>query len=120
MRELTERAYFVLCRSLGRLLRSARYSTARIGDHGGKTHVRKSRVFYAPLLVWMSGPLMRLLDSGVAVLSQREWEERERRIYRSLYAASIRVAEKIGERLERTDSMNGSDVLVYGVRRQRS
>jgi RimJ/RimL family protein N-acetyltransferase len=35
-------------------------------------------------------------------------------------APSIRVAEKIGERLERTDSMNGGNVLVYGVRRKRS
>ncbi len=32
-------------------------------------------------------------------------------------APSIRVAEKIGERFERHDSMNGSEVLVYGVRR---
>ena len=32
-------------------------------------------------------------------------------------APSIRVAEKIGERLERNDSMNGADVLIYGVRR---
>jgi hypothetical protein len=91
VRELTERAYFFLCRRLGRLLRSARYSKARVGDHEGETHVRKSRLFYAPLLVWMGGPLMRLLDSGVTVLSQREWEERERRIYGSLYAASIRI-----------------------------
>lgn len=33
-------------------------------------------------------------------------------------AASIRVAEKIGERFERKDSMNGADVLIYGVRRK--
>lgn len=31
--------------------------------------------------------------------------------------ASIRVAEKIGERLERRDSMNGAEVLIYGIRR---
>lgn len=31
---------------------------------------------------------------------------------------SIRVAEKIGERFERNDSMNGADVLIYGIRRR--
>ncbi len=53
--------------------------------------MRKSRVFYAPLLIWMSGPLVRLLDTGVRVLPQRDWEERERMIYRSLYSTSIRI-----------------------------
>ena len=46
---------------------------------------------YAPLLVWMGGPLARLLDTGVRVLPQRDWEERERRLYRTLYGASIRI-----------------------------
>ena len=53
--------------------------------------VRKHRRFYAPLLIWMSDLLVRILDAGVRVLQQREWEERECRIYRSLYGASIRV-----------------------------
>lgn len=33
---------------------------------------------------------------------------------------SIRVAEKIGQSLERTDQLNGARVLIYGVRRGRS
>jgi tRNA A-37 threonylcarbamoyl transferase component Bud32 len=91
VRELAVRAYFVLCLALGRLLRSAKYSTARIVHQDGERHVRKHRLFYAPLLVWMVGPLVRILDIGVRVLPQRDWEERERRIYRSLRGTSIRV-----------------------------
>ena len=91
MRELTERGYFLLCLALGWLLRSARYSKARAVYQDGERQVRKSRVFYAPLLIWMSGPLVRLLDTGVRVLPQRDWEERERMIYRSLYSTSIRI-----------------------------
>ena len=91
MRELAERAYFVLCLTLGRLLRSARYSKASIVSQPGKVQVRKHRSFYAPLLIWMSGPLVRILDAGVRVLPQREWEERERQIYRTLYGAAIRI-----------------------------
>lgn len=89
MRELTARAYFVLCLAAGRLLRSARYATARIVHQGAV--VRKHRRFYAPLLIWMGGLLLRLLNTGVRVLPQREWEERERRIYQSLRGTSIRV-----------------------------
>jgi hypothetical protein len=97
---LAERTYFVLCLALGQLLRSGRYSKARIvgdngdsGDNGenGEHHVRKHRLFYAPLLVWLGDPLVRLLDTGVRVLSQRDWEERERSIYRRLYDTSIRI-----------------------------
>lgn len=91
MRELAERACFLLCLALGRLLRSARYSKARIVNQDGELQVRKYRSFYAPLLVWMGGPLNVLLDTGVRVLPQREWEERERRIYRSLRGTSIRI-----------------------------
>lgn len=80
-------AYFVLCRALGWLLRSVRYSKTCIVER----HVRKRRVFYAPLLVAMGQPLMRILDSGVRVLPQREWEERERQVYRSLWNTSIRI-----------------------------
>jgi tRNA A-37 threonylcarbamoyl transferase component Bud32 len=91
VRELAARAYFVLCLAVGRLLRSAKYSTARIVHQDGERQVRKHRLFYAPLLVWMGGPLVRLLNTGVRVLPQRDWEERERRIYRSLRGTSIRV-----------------------------
>jgi len=85
------RAYFLVCLALGRLLRSARYSKVRIVDQDGERQVRKRRAFFAPLLVWMSSPLLRLLDTGVRVLPQREWEERERQTYRSLYSHSIRI-----------------------------
>jgi hypothetical protein len=91
LRELLERAYFHLCLALGRLLRSTRYSKTRIVDEDGERVVRKHRRLYAPLLVWMGEPLVRVLDTGVRVLPQRDWEERERQIYRSLHAASIRI-----------------------------
>ena len=91
MRELWERAYFGLCLALGRLLRSGRYSEARIVYRDGERQVRKRRLFHAPVLVWMGGPLSRILDTGVRVLPQREWEERERRVHRRLRGTSIRV-----------------------------
>ena len=91
MRELAERAYFGLCLALGRLLRSGRYSKARIVSQDGELQVRKYRLFYAPLLVWLGGPLVRILDTGLRVLPQRDWEERERLIYRSLRGTSIRL-----------------------------
>jgi hypothetical protein len=53
--------------------------------------VRKYRFFFAPLLVWFGGPLLEILDTGVRVLPQRDWEERERQIYRSLRGTSIRI-----------------------------
>ena len=53
--------------------------------------MRKHRRGYAPLLVWMGGPLVRILDTGVRVLPQRDWEERERLIYRNLRGQSIRI-----------------------------
>ncbi len=90
MRELAERAYFLLCLALGWLLRFGRYSKAQIVSQDGALHVRKYRLFYAPLLVWMGGPLVRILDTGVRVLPQRDWEERERLVYRSLHGTSIR------------------------------
>jgi RimJ/RimL family protein N-acetyltransferase len=31
--------------------------------------------------------------------------------------ASVRVAEKIGERFERADTLNGASVHIYGIRR---
>ena len=91
MRELVDGAYFLLCRALGRLLRSARYSKARIVQQGDVCQVRKHRVVYAPVLLGLGGLLIRILDTGVRILPQREWEERERSIYRSLYDASIRT-----------------------------
>jgi hypothetical protein len=83
------RAYFFVCRVLGRLLRSGRYAKARIVDQDGQRQVRKYRLFYAPVLVRIGGLLMRLLDTGVRVLPQREWEDREQEVYRALYGASI-------------------------------
>lgn len=91
MRELAERSYFVLCLALGWLLRSARYSKAQIVDQDGEPRVRKHRVFYAPLLVWLGNPLMKILNTGVRILPQRDWEERERLVYRSLRGASILI-----------------------------
>lgn len=88
---LAARAYFLVCLALGRLLRSARYSKARIACDGGAPAIRKHRFFYAPVLVWMGGPLVGILDTGVRVLPRRDWEERERRIYRSLHGTSIRI-----------------------------
>ena len=86
-----DRAYFFLCRALGWLLRSARYSRARIIDQGGERKVQKSRSFYAPLLIWTGALLVRILDTGVQVLAQRDWEERERLIHRSLRGTSIQT-----------------------------
>ena len=89
--DLGARAYFHVCRSLGWLLRSARYSTARIVSQDGLRQVRKRRAFYAPVLVGLSGPVMRMLDTGVRVLSQRQWHEREETLYRNLYGLSVHV-----------------------------
>jgi hypothetical protein len=73
------------------MIRSTTYSKVRVVDEGGQHVVRKHRVFYAPLLIWMSGPLIWILDGGVRVLRQREWEERERRIHGSLRGSTIAV-----------------------------
>lgn len=89
--EFGERAYFVLCRAVGRLLRSGRYSQARVVDRDGERQVRKRRLFYAPLLVWVGDPLMRMLGTGVRVLPKREWEERERHVHGRLRDRSIRI-----------------------------
>jgi len=92
VREAAELAYFRLCRAAGRLLRAGRYSTTRIVvDHDGVLAVRKCRRFYAPLLVSLGGPLVRILDTGVTVLAQRDWEERERLLYGKLHRSSIRI-----------------------------
>jgi hypothetical protein len=91
MMRLAERGYFALCLALGWLLRSARYAKVRIVELDGECQVRKRRLFYAPLLVSLSGPLIRLLDTGVVILPQHDWEERERRVYGRLYGISIRI-----------------------------
>jgi hypothetical protein len=87
----SERAYFLVCLALGRLLRFARYSKASVESQAGEVQVRKHRSFYAPLLVWMGGPIVRILDTGVRVLPQRDWEQRERLLYRALYGRAIRI-----------------------------
>jgi serine/threonine protein kinase len=86
-----DRVYFALCLFVGRLLRAGRYAKVRIVARDGALHVRKKRSFYAPLLVWLGRPLVSILDAGMRVLPQREWEERERLIYRTLYGASIGI-----------------------------
>jgi hypothetical protein len=91
MRPLAERAYFRVCSGLGWLLRSTKYSQARIVRNGGTHEVQKSRLFYAPLLVSIGEPLVTILGTGVRVLHQRDWQEQEQRIYRTLRRASIRV-----------------------------
>lgn len=91
MRELAERAYFFACLTLGRLLRAATYSRTWIVHDGGEVLVRKRRAFYAPLLVWLGDPLVRILETGVRVLPQREWEERERLVYETVYGTSMRI-----------------------------
>jgi hypothetical protein len=91
VRELSERAYFALCLVLGRLLSAGRYSKTRIVCQDGELQVRKHRLLYAPLLVWMGGLLVRLLNTGVRVLPQRRWEERERHLYRSLTGMSVHI-----------------------------
>jgi serine/threonine protein kinase len=91
MKDPADRGYFLLCRALGWLLRATRYSKTRIVVEDGERRVRKRRVSYAPLLVRLSGRLMKILDTGVRVLSQRDWEKRERLLYRRLRAASIRI-----------------------------
>ena len=90
MRMLAERGWFLVSLALGRLLRSARYSSVRIVRQGGERQVRKRRSFYAPLLIRLGDPVVTLLETGVRVLPGREWEERERRLYLSLYGTSVR------------------------------
>jgi hypothetical protein len=48
-------------------------------------------VVYAPPLVWLGELLVRLLNTGVRILAQRDWVERERELYLTLYNESIRV-----------------------------
>jgi hypothetical protein len=89
VRELAERACFAGCLTLGRLLRSARYSRADLAHQDGLCQVRKRRLFYAPPLVWLGGLAMRTMNTGVRVLPQRAWHERERLLYRLLHATTV-------------------------------
>ena len=91
MRDLVERAYFAVCLTLGRLLRASRYSKTSIVRNDGELEVHKQRRVYAPLLIWMGGLLTTILDTGVKVLPQRAWQERERELYLALYDTSIRI-----------------------------
>lgn len=91
MREPAERAWFLLCLGLGRLLRAGRYSTVRIVSEHGELTARKHRRFYAPLVISAGGLLVKILDTGVRILSQRDWEERERQLNGTLRGSSIRV-----------------------------
>ena len=91
VRELVARFHFSLCLTFGRLLQSASYSRATIVEQDGERQVRKRRAFHAPILVWLGGPLLRILDTGVRVLPRRQWEERERMLYRSLRSSSVRA-----------------------------
>ncbi len=91
MREPAARLSFSLCLVLGWLVRAARYSKVQVADRHGERLVRKHRVFYAPLLIWLGNLLVTVLNAGVRVLSQQEWEERERDIYHTLYNTSIRI-----------------------------
>ena len=91
MQALVERAYFSFCQALGWLLASVRYSKTQVVELGDGPQVRKRRLFYASLLVWLSDPLVRILDAGVRVLPLNAWIERERLLYRSLYGASVAI-----------------------------
>ncbi len=89
MGELACRAWFSLCRTLGWLLRSGRYSTTRVVSRDDAPHVRKQRAPYAPALLRAGAGLVRVLDTGVHVLPQPLWEERERALYRSLRGTAV-------------------------------
>ena len=88
---LAEHLWFAFCQGLGRALRSGRYVDTHIVRQGGELQVLKRRRSYAPLLMALGRPLMRVLDTGVQVLPQRDWEERERILYRELHGVSIRT-----------------------------
>ena len=91
MRRLVQRSYFFLCLALGRLLRASRYTAVRIVPQNGNVVLHKKREFYAPPLIRLAGLLFAILNTGVRVLPQREWEVRERAMWQRLRAVSIRV-----------------------------
>ena len=91
MRALLRLGWFEACRALGRLLRAARYASVEVVRGDRALRVRKRRARYAPLLVRAGEPMMRLLDTGVRVLPQRAWVERERTMYRHLHSSAIGI-----------------------------
>ena len=99
MRELAERAWFLLCLGLGRLLRAGKYSTVRIVSERGELSARKHRRFYAPLLISAGGLLVKVLDTGVRILSQRDWEELASS-WRPRLDAQIALLERLRDRLD--------------------
>lgn len=86
-----DRAWFALSLTLGRLLRAGRYARTQLTGHDGELQVRKQRTFYAPLLISLGDPLMWFLGTGVRVLPQREWEDRERLLYGRLYGRPVGI-----------------------------
>ena len=91
MRALAERLWFGIAFGIGRLLRTGKYSIVQIVVDDGELRVRKRRAFHAPLLLALGGALFKVLGTGVRVLGQREWEERERRVYLAVHGMSIGV-----------------------------
>ena len=91
MRERAARAYFGGSRGLGALLRAGRYAAAELVERDGEPRVRKRRLWYAPMLVWLGGPLVRVLGTGVRVLPQRAWASRERSLYARVHGAAATV-----------------------------
>lgn len=83
--------WYHLCLALGGFLRSARYSRTQVVVGGDTLYVRKHRRFYAPMLICLGGPLMRMLDTGVRVLPQRDWERREREVYDRYFATPVGI-----------------------------
>lgn len=90
---MAERTYFLACLVAGRLLRGSGYSKTVISRRADMLEARKHRLFYAPLLVWLGDALVKVLDTGVVVLHQREWEDRERELYHRLYNTAVHVDE---------------------------
>jgi hypothetical protein len=54
---------------------------------------------------------MRILATGVRVLPQRDWEERERLIYRSLHGATVRIDARATLVLPRLSGRTLADLL---------
>jgi serine/threonine protein kinase len=86
-----ERCYYAACLRVGRVLRAGRYSDVRFAREDGRSEVRKRRRVYAPLLVSMSRPVFRVLGTGMRVLPQQAWLDRERELYGRLQRASVRI-----------------------------
>ena len=89
MREIAGQLYFGAGKALGWLLRSSRYSETVVNDREEPIAVHKRRRWYAPLLVAMGIPLVKLLNTGVKVLPWREWVNLEQTRYRDLYGSAI-------------------------------